>query len=90
MSLVRRVPVPPALDTATIRLVLIGWDALRDAGPSDLVDDVFFEGDRAMVRLWRQHETRLRAQARRLKIAPEWPEEDPRWFFGEWLAKTAP
>jgi hypothetical protein len=83
-----RVPDIP-LDEGVILTLLSGWSASMTAR-SDADDDLFFEGEAGCARLWRAHAPFLRFEARRRRIAPAFPNndpvDDPCFYFGEFCA----
>jgi hypothetical protein len=76
----------PDLGAAVVAIVLGGWTVKVDAQADDGAFALFEAGTAGVVQLWTQHEGFLRAEARRLGIAPAWTLEGRDVYFGELCA----
>ncbi len=61
---------PPVLSAGVVGVLLAGWEKSNLAGDDQLFD-LFMRRDTGVVALWRQHESFLRGEARRLGIEPD-------------------
>ncbi len=78
---------PPVLSAGVVGVLLAGWEKSNLAGDDQLFD-LFMRRDTGVVALWRQHESFLRGEARRLGIEPDFEMPDSRvLFFGEFLSR---
>jgi hypothetical protein len=69
MAIQKRTNAEIPLSAASVYTLLTGTFT-APAGADDTWDTLYFDGAEAAARLWRQHEAYLRAEARRLGIAP--------------------
>jgi len=76
------------LSPAVVATVLGGWGTTSSLGDDDGLFDLYMSRQTGVVALWAEHEAFLRAEARRLKITPDFEMPDGRvLFFAEFVSR---